>query len=227
MAAPGRRDGSPRILRAATGCVCRVWRRNSHRRISHWCTCSCWRRLTTDLFLYPSPESKNGNVYTLSVDLIRIFKNADMKDDGWEPVWGGGGGYLSAINSLYLPSIKLHLRSSFTFRYGMHAVRMASTVKLERAKPTKYVCSGTRPSLNNHLGGEQRSIWLQKLLIQIRVSSLRLCSATDVKAFSLGSEVHSPESWVDFFLGQISLHVQTHNQKHDWNIRNKYQEHKH
>lgn len=38
-----------------------------------------------------------------------------------------------------------------TFRYGMEAVLMASTVKSERAKPTKYVCSGRRPSLNNHL----------------------------------------------------------------------------
>lgn len=41
--------------------------------------------------------------------------------------------------------------SGFTFRYGMQAARMALTVRSERAKPTKYVCSGRRPSLNNHL----------------------------------------------------------------------------
>lgn len=33
----------------------------------------------------------------------------------------------------------------------MQAARMASTVRSDRAKPTKYVCSGRRPSLNNHL----------------------------------------------------------------------------
>lgn len=40
----------------------------------------------------------------------------------------------------------------FTFRYGRQAVRIASTVKSERAKPTKNVCSGRSPSLYNHLG---------------------------------------------------------------------------
>lgn len=43
-------------------------------------------------------------------------------------------------------------KSNSTFMNGMQAVRMASTVRSERAKPTKYVSSGRRPSLNNHLG---------------------------------------------------------------------------
>lgn len=38
-----------------------------------------------------------------------------------------------------------------TFMWGRHAALMSSTVRLDRAKPTKNVLSGRRPSLNNHL----------------------------------------------------------------------------
>lgn len=81
-----------------------------------------------------------------------------------------------------------NLNFCFTFRYGMQAVRMASTVKSERANPTKYICSGRRPSLNNHLG-QKGETWeirsLHQLPHQIRVIYfISLCCAVDVEALN-------------------------------------------
>lgn len=39
------------------------------------------------------------------------------------------------------------------------------------------------------------------------------------KSLSVGSEVHSPESWVDFLLSQIPLQVETHSQKYDLTLK--------
>lgn len=44
-----------------------------------------------------------------------------------------------------------HVNINPTFIWGRHAALISSTVRSDRAKPTKYVSPGSRPSLNSHL----------------------------------------------------------------------------
>lgn len=95
-----------------------------------------------------------------------------------------------------------HVNINPTFIWGRHAALISSTVRSDRAKPTKYVSPGSRPSLNSHL---------QEGQCKSKAASRNSCQGSN-------SSEHTKRLWfqhsdvpqrrIDLLFCQIALHKQ-------------------
>lgn len=139
----------------------------------HWCGreqkqggCKTGQPCKVHHTLYPHTNAVEKKIqHLLLLECIYFFCTAKEVDVGSLPSleihWQAGGAETDRTARKYWYYFVWcrffefytihHVNINPTFIWGRHAALISSTVRSDRAKPTKYVSPGSRPSLNSHL----------------------------------------------------------------------------